>query len=58
MEMKREKMETHEDDDKFYFHMALEAVVKFQDAKTKLQDTCTSTCNHYHNCKPQISMKS
>ena len=50
MEMEREKMETHEDDDKFHFHMALEAVVKlqgayteFQDVKTKLQDTSTTT---------------
>ena len=45
--MQREKMETHEDDDKFHFHMALEAVVKlqgeFEDAKTKLQDTSTTT---------------
>ena len=47
VEMQREKMETHEDDDKFHFHMALEAVVKlqgeFEDAKTKLQDTSTTT---------------
>ena len=50
LEMEREKMETHEDDDKFHFHMALEAVVRLQgayteleDTKTKLQDTSTTT---------------
>ena len=31
-------MSAHEDDDKFHLHMALNAVVKLQDAYTVLQD--------------------
>ena len=41
IEMKREKMAAHEDNDKFHIHMSLNAVVKLQDAYTVLQDTTT-----------------
>ena len=37
-EMKRVKMAAHENDDKIHLHMALIAVVKLQDANTKLQE--------------------
>ena len=37
-EMKREKMAAHENDDKLHLHMALNAVVKLQDANTKLEE--------------------
>ena len=50
MEMEREKMETHEDDDKFHFHMALEAVVKLQGAYTEFQDVKTiARYKHYNH---------
>ena len=38
IEMKREKMATYENDDKLHLDMALNAVVKLQDANTKLEE--------------------
>ena len=60
IEMKREKMAAHENDDKFHLHMALNAVVKLQDANTKPEensltlkkgDTITFALQDYQNKK-------
>ena len=44
IEMKREKMAPHEDDDKLHLHMALNAVVKLQNANTELSTKLEENC--------------
>ena len=60
IEMKREKMAAHENDDKLHLDMALNAVVKLQDANTKLEEnnrtlkkgeTVTFALQNYQNKK-------
>ena len=67
IEMKREKMAAHENDDKLHLDMALNAVIKLQDANTKLEEnsrtlkkgeTVTFALQDYQKMKYQVTLPS